>query len=765
MSIRDMRLLLSGLVLAGAGAVGAAEYTLTVDSGEQSLDAAMAAAYPGSALAAGDTVVKKGAGTLKDSSAALALADKLRFEICAGALLECVKRIGSTYCVSNGATVEVSVDLKDIATSGKSARFELSGSGTADRPGALYLNAASSQSSQYIVYTLKSDATIYCNGRTVNIASTGAGTTNCNIFNMNGHALCFKQTSPDYYFRFRNAVTFNKPGVITFDTCGVTRSSGGSVFVDDGSIPCVRLVNGTKFNCVNDTLSSKIAVLDCEAGTTIGKVNDAPSDYTLTCLKGCPTITADQKVTVKSHVARASDLLAGRKLTSAGSFGFAEPSDIWVDGCGDLTVGTDYQLIETATAITGAVPTRGLKDVAAVRSTSTQVWFKPTAGLADYFTVFVPVGVTESYVNVTKGRSTEDLQGKTLMKLGGGKLTYGTAITNSEGKTELKGTLVKNGMVNVSVSGGVPIADDGKKKITVEDGATLQMSVSLFNLTSDKNPAEFTLCGGGYGGLGALRFEVDGGSGEQRVTYDLTGDATIVSTVSCTLSSCYNSDKSANIFRMNGHDLTFRGNGADKYFRFRYGVSFRNPGTITFQKTGVTHLPGAGVYVTDAKGNDSKLPLVKLVENASANFADSKFADAVGVVDCEPGTKLCGIRTDTDAPQDITLACIRGCPEISNERVVTIGKYIAKAVDIMAGKKMVAKGTLTFASDATVGIDTLEDLTIPDEGYVLAQGVQGVAGLPKRDASVGRNRVRVAAVDGVDSLLLLPGEGLLLFVR
>ena len=106
MSIRGMRLVLSGLVLAGAGAVGAAEYTMTVDSGEQSLDAAMAAAYPGSALAAGDTVVKKGAGTLKDSSAALALAEKLRFEICAGALLECVKRVGSTYCVSNGETVD-----------------------------------------------------------------------------------------------------------------------------------------------------------------------------------------------------------------------------------------------------------------------------------------------------------------------------------------------------------------------------------------------------------------------------------------------------------------------------------------------------------------------------------------------------------------------------------------------------------------------------------------------------------------------------------
>ena len=757
------------LVLASCGCLAASAgttYTLTVESGEQTLADAMAAAYSGSTLAVGDTIVKMGAGVLKDASAALAVENKLRFEICEGTFLECVKRIGSTYCVSNGAAVEVSVDLAGIATSGAIAHFELSGSGTSDRPGALYLSAASGQSNQFIVYDLKGDATIYCNGHTVNISSWGTGTKDYNIFNMNRHALCFKQTSTDYYFRFRNAVTFNNPGVITFDTCGVTRHGAANVYGDGGNIPCVRLVNGTKFNCVNDNLASRITVLDCEAGTTLGKVGtDAPSDYSLACLKGCPTITSEQKVTVKNYVARASDLLAEKKLTSGGSFGFAEPSDIWVDGCADLTVGTDYQLIETTTALTGVVPTRGLKDIATVRQEEKAVWFKPTASLADYFTVFVPDGVTEEYGDAVKGRSTDELQGKTLMKLGGGKLTYGTATTNLEGQTELKGTLIKNGIVNVTVSGGVPIADDGKKKITVEDGATLQVSVELVNMAPSAHPAEITICGGGYAGVGALRFEKDAGAGSQYVTYNLTGDSTIVSVTSCHLSSGYNTDKSANIFRLNGHDLTFRGNGASKYFRFRYGVSFYNPGTITFQKTGVTHLPGAGVYAYDAAGKACKLPLVKLIEDASANFADANFANAVGVVDCESGTKLCGIKLDTDKPQDITLACVKGCPEISDERVVTIGKYIAKAADVSAGKKMLAKGTLTFASGATVGIDTLEGLTIPDEGFVLAQGEQGVAGLPKKDESIGRNRVRVAAVDGVDSLLLLPGQGLLLFVR
>ena len=387
------------------------------------------------------------------------------------------------------------------------------------------------------------------------------------------------------------------------------------------------------------------------------------------------------------------------------------------------------------------------------------------ASLADYFTVFVPDGDKKEFWEVVKGVPNETLQGKTLMKLGGGGMTYSTTITNGLGQTVLKGTVVKNGSVGVTMSWGVPIAADGKKRFTVEDGATLQIAVQLINFATSAAPLDLTFCGGGYKGLGAIRFETDGGSNGQNVTYTLTGDSTIVTVGSCTLSSGYDTQKDVNRFNMNGHDLTFRSGNSSNFFRFRYGVTFSNPGTITFQNVGVTHLPGAGVYAYDADGKTCKLPLVRLIENARANFADAKFADAVGVVDCEPGTKLCGIKTDSDKPQDITLACVKGCPEISDERTVTIGKYIAKAADVNAGKKMVAKGTLTFASGATVGIDTLEGLTIPDGGYVLAQGEQGVAGLPRKEASIGRNRVRVAAVDGVDSLLLLPGQGALLFVR
>ena len=759
------------MVLASCGCLAASAgttYTLTVESGEQkTLDVAMTAAYPGATLAAGDTIVKMGAGVLKDASAALALDQKLVFDVQEGVFVENVARKGSTYRVADGAAVEVSVDLYKIGTSSAVAHFELNGSGTADRPGALYLSTSSQSSDQFIEVTLKGDAVIYCNGKTVNFSSWSDTSASYNVFNLNGHSLRFKQPSATNYFRFRHAVTFNKPGEIIFDSCGVTRYSGGEVYIDEATatIPCVKLVNGAKFNCVNNKFASKIRVLDCEAGTTIGKVNDAPSDYTLSCLKGCPTITAEQKVTVKSYVARANDLLNEKKLTSAGSFGFENGGDIWVDGCADLAVGTDYQLIETTTALTGEAPTRGLKDIATVRQEEKEVWFKPTANLADYFTVFVPDGDRKEYWEVVKGVPNETLQGKTLMKLGGGGMTYSSTITNGQGQTILKGTVVKNGTVGVTMSWGVPISEDGKKRFTVEDGSTLQIAVQLINFATSAAPLESTFCGGGYSGLGAIRFETDGGSNGQNVTYTLTGDSTIVSVGNCTLSSGFNTQQDVNRFNMNGHDLTFRSGKSSNYFRFRYGVTFCNPGTITFLNTGVTHLPGASVFVYDADGKACQLPLVRLIANASANFADSKFADAVGVVECESGTKLCGIKTDTDKPKDITLACVKGCPEISNERTVTIGKYIARAADVSAGKKMVAKGTLTFASGATVGVDTLEGLTIPDAGSVLAQGEQGVAGSPKKEVSIGRNRVRVATVDGVDSLLLLPGQGLLLFVR
>lgn len=90
------RLLLAAVAACAAGvwSVSAATYELTVDSDEQALDAAMAAAYPEASLAAGDTIVKRGAGTLTDSESALAKSKELRFEICAGAFVENIARTG-----------------------------------------------------------------------------------------------------------------------------------------------------------------------------------------------------------------------------------------------------------------------------------------------------------------------------------------------------------------------------------------------------------------------------------------------------------------------------------------------------------------------------------------------------------------------------------------------------------------------------------------------------------------------------------------------
>lgn len=178
------------LVLASCGCVvaSAAEYTLTVESGEQTLDAAMAAAYSGTTLAAGDTIVKKGAGTLKDAEAALALDKKLVFDVQEGAFVENVARKSSTYRVADGAAVEVSVDLYKIGTSSAVAHFELNGSGTADRPGALYLSTNSQASDQFIEVALKGDAVIYCNGKDVNFASWSDTSAAYNVFKLNGYS-------------------------------------------------------------------------------------------------------------------------------------------------------------------------------------------------------------------------------------------------------------------------------------------------------------------------------------------------------------------------------------------------------------------------------------------------------------------------------------------------------------------------------------------------------------------------------------------------
>lgn len=332
------------LLLTALG-LSAATYELTVDNGTVALDAAMEAAYPTATLKAEDVIVKYGSGTLTDSETALAVTDKLRFEICAGVFEEGISRVGCTYCVSNGAAVKVSVALNTLTPKGSSAAFMLCGAGTKNCPGALYLTAASGASNQYIVYELTGDAVICAGGQNVQFSSSASSTKDYNLFKMNGHALRFKNTTTTKWFRFRYAVNFTDPGEIIFDKCGVTKYSEMPVRVSGtaSTLPCVRLVNSAKINFVDSNFANKIDILDCEAGTKITKVNDDPTDYTLACVRGFPEITEEvtdgvcQKITIKRLIAKAEDINAGRFLEATPNLHFAGNATVDIDDPSALT--------------------------------------------------------------------------------------------------------------------------------------------------------------------------------------------------------------------------------------------------------------------------------------------------------------------------------------------------------------------------------------------------------------------------------------------
>ena len=787
--------LMAMAVLAGmVGAVGlapaATTYELTVASGEtMALDVAMAAAYPSATLAAEDVIVKKGEGTLTDSAEALALDGSLRFEICEGALVEGVARLGSTYCVSNGAAVECSISLTNISTADAPALFVLCGAGTSDRPGALYLSQSSGSANQRINYELTGDTVIRAI-ETVNFSSTTTNSTTINKFTMHGHALRFVNAKTSNYFRFRHAVSFIEPGEITFDTCGMTRLNTANVYVKTAggkatTIPRVKLVNGARFNCVNEKLSQQIDILDCEAGTQLCKVgSDAPGDYAVACLVGAPTISADQKVTVESYRARATDLLDGKCLTSKGSFGFAEGAGVGIEGLETLEKGVNYTLVETTADVTGSATPEFPASIATLTAGATSL---TVCRLGDFppesFVVTVPTGCTYTYAQVAEQYDPALLVDKTLYKIGRGQLTLNVCLTNELGRSALTNLVVAQGVCRLTHSAGLPVQpiDETTAQcvVTVLDGATFKNNVVLTSLSSSSKRVLFNLAGEGTDGLGALCCEVNPGGNVHFVEYHLDGDTTITKSCgACTLSSGYNADNTKNIFYMNGYDLTFKNapEESDGYFRFRYCVTFDTPGTITFDGCGVTHLKGAQVR-DRVSGTTQPLPLVRLVNGAKINCVDQLFASAIGVLECEPGTEICGVnqgsepgKTSFDWPTDYTLSCVKGFPTITQLewngvwQKISIENLIVKAADVNAGKSLTATPTLNFAADATVDIDDFAALApLPDEGVLLASGTEELTGSVTKGPSLKGKFLRLKQKES--SLWLRRGFGFGLVFR
>lgn len=648
------------------------------------------------------------------------------------------------------------------------ADFTLCGSGTADYPGALYLAADSgtSGSAQHNTYTLSGDAVIYTPNKTVNLASTSTTSTTMNKFYLNGHTLTFRQDSTAKgYFRFRCAVNFFVPGTVVFDNCRVTHSAGSNVAVkdEDGNattLPLVKLVNGAKLNLVDQDFAGAVGVLDCETGTTICKVSDTPKDYTLACLKGYPTISDDQTVTITRYVACAADLKTGKSLSAESGLVLDEGARIEIDDFTALDQDSPYTLI-TSAELSGTV-TQAYGDFAQLEKVDQALVFTRTKSLAEHFVVDVPTAETRTLTEVTNGCETSAFANKTLLKVGGGMLDMTESLENV-GFTNL---VVAGGVYRINNSRGLP-SDGSEMPVWVQDGASVCLNKTFSSLSRSDCPVRLNLVGQGFEGRGALNITAETGNNTQYVTYNLLGDTLIGVDFAgaVVLSGSSESSKLSNRFYMNGYNLTFRGpSGNSGYLRFRYAVNFDEPGEVTFDHIQMTHHAKGEVHVYDAAGAKTTLPRVRFVNNCQVNFVGQAFPDAIEVMDCEAGTKLCGVNAGTDKPTDYTIHNLMGAPEISAEQTVTIEKYTAKASDVNAGSTLASKGTLVFAEGATVEIDDPRALdAVPETGVRLATATEGVTGKVKKGESLVGQHLSVRLRE--NALMLYPSLGLMLFVR
>ena len=771
-----MKKLILTLVCASAMIGYSAErYELTVADGTQDLKTAMDTAYPDATLAAGDVIVKRGTGMLTDTADALALASKLTFIVEEGELLEGVAREGCTYSVSNGASVVVGVNLKDLGTKYEIAVFNLSGAGTASHPGALSIEADAGASAQFINYNLLSDATIYTtqNGM-VQISGNNAKDHTYNKFTMNGHTLTFKAASVSAYIRFRLAVSFKDPGPIILDGIGLTHNNYYSGSYSDvcvsgspSKIPCVKLINGARLCCVDYKMADAIACVDCEYGTKICKLNSAPEPYTLAKIVGCPEISAEENITVgDTYFARASDLLANHPMDVKGTLTFAEGAAVSVESFPNLSVGTAYTLLTAGTLSGTALKSVDLSD-STVSQDATSVSVTFNGDYSGYFPAYVPQGSTYDWATITNGIDAAAIDGKKLLKLGGGVLSPDCNMENS-GLPEL---VISNGVYEVTEVRQLPKnSGTGIRKVTVLDGGTFRVNVDFTELAATaRGSLSFDVSGRGFlQEGGSIVFATVPTMTLQNATYNLCGDT--VFAFPCggqfNFSSQTTTDTARNIFNMNGHDLTFFGpDGVNNVtIRFRYAVSFNDPGTLIFDHVGTTHHETSRIYV-DRKDKSKALP-VKLVNRATFSPLDAYYAESVSVIDCEAGTKIY-------APSaGCTLASVKGCPIVTNTTtsaaVVTVtDSLIARASDIVSGNVLDSSVALDFASGCAFALEgEIDPASIPEGGYVVAKAADGMTGKPSSAAVKPLGlRAFLGKSDAVDALLVGKALGLLLSIH
>ena len=320
--------------------------------------------------------------------------------------------------------------------------------------------------------------------------------------------------------------------------------------------------------------------------------------------------------------------------------------------------------------------------------------------------------------------------------------------------------------MQASKNGDLGKDSDTANRIYVHNGASLLLTPEADN-TIIVNKRTIQLEGSGYSGLampGALAFDT---AWSWQVFYDCSialEDDTVISSRG---TASQNGLFSYVTLNMKSHALTLTCD-SDKQanFRFRYGRSIQNAGTIILDR--------AKLSTTDDDISISPADTLKVVLKRGGTLAPyrASFFDGVASIECIAANTGTSGRINADKLNiAVTLKDVSGPLTIDSKVTATItGTIGAKSSDTLAGQVLTSANVLTFASGSVFALDQDVELPTIVEGdpavYTVATSTAGVTGRPTaKGLAIGDCRYTTSVAEDGKSVELTRAPGLCIFIR
>ena len=137
------------------------------------------------------------------------------------------------------------------------------------------------------------------------------------------------------------------------------------------------------------------------------------------------------------------------------------------------------------------------------------------------------------------------------------------------------------------------------------------------------------------------------------------------------------------------------------------------------------------------------------------------FCDVFELYEFVPGTIFTS-KNETS----LNVANLKGPPTVNLNVTLSItNNYTARASDLLAGKNMTAKKTLTFGPNCVANVEDAESLPFTNAGYVLATSDVAIDGRPKKSLALMAAGWTTSLSSDGKTLKLIPVGGTAIFIR